>query len=252
MTLRSLHLIGIAIVLTASSASAQGVVPAAASPLDQPIAWLKDAKRNYTAVKDYTCVMVSQERVKGKLLDENIIDVKIRAEPFSVSMRWLAPAKSQGQHVVYVKGKNNGKMRVKSNFLGNNIVGFVSIDVNDPRVTQHSRHTITEAGIGNMIETALKSMEGERPFAKTDVKIAEYKFDDRACYRIEMTRGMQRPEMPVYRTIMYLEKESKLPIRVENYDFPRAGSAQGGDLLEVFSYTGLRFNVGVKDADFDK
>src|SRR5690349_288081 len=86
----------------AGVAGAQGVVPATALPIDQPILWVKDAKRNYGAVKDYTCVLVSQERVKGKLGDENVIEFKQMTQPFSVSLRWLAPAASQGQHVIYV------------------------------------------------------------------------------------------------------------------------------------------------------
>ncbi len=37
--------------------------------------------------------MVSQEHVRGKLLDENIMQMKVKTEPFSVYMPWLAPAK---------------------------------------------------------------------------------------------------------------------------------------------------------------
>jgi hypothetical protein len=237
----------------AQSQGKDGVVPAKAelSPLDQPLAWLRDAKQNYGLVKDYSCTLVSQERVKGTLQEEAYIELKMRPEPFSVSMRWLAPKKSQGQEVVYVHGKNKGKMRVKSTILGGNL-GFMNIDINDPRVTQHSRHSITEAGIGNMIDTALRNWEQERKNGKTDVKIGEFKYDQRDCYRLELTRSERRPELHCYRTVMYLDKQSKLPIRVENYDYPRQGGPPGGDLLEMFSYAGLRFNVGLKDADFDK
>ena len=112
------------------------------SPLDQPIAWMTEAKRNLGVVKDYSCTLVSQERVKGVLLDQNYIEFKSKSEPFSVSMRWLGPDKFKGQEVVFVAGKNKNQMRVKSNFLGSNIVGFVSIDPNDARALQHSRHTI--------------------------------------------------------------------------------------------------------------
>src|SRR5687768_4984827 len=55
-----------------------GVVPAKAelSPLDQPLAWLRDAKQNYGLVKDYSCTLVSQERVKGTLQEEAYIELK--------------------------------------------------------------------------------------------------------------------------------------------------------------------------------
>ena len=52
--------------------------------------------------------------------------------------------------------------------------------------------------------------------------------------------------------MIYLEKESKLPIRLENYDWPRQGGPAGGELLEMFSYINIAWNTGLKDADFNK
>ena len=51
--------------------------------------------------------------------------------------------------------------------------------------------------------------------------------------------------------MIYVEKESKLPIRVENYDWPRQ---PGGtpELMEMFGYVNLQFNAGLKAAEFDK
>ena len=173
-----------------SQASLQGqgkVVPAAAelSRLDQPLAWMHEAKRNYSVVKDYSCTMVSQEHVRGKLLDENIMQMKVKTEPFSVYMRWLAPAKFKEQEVAFALGKNGNKMRVKSNVLGNKLIGWISLDANDPRVFENSRHSILEAGIGNLIDTTLRNWERERLIGKTDVRVSESSYNKRDCYRIE-------------------------------------------------------------------
>ncbi len=224
------------------------------SPLDQPIAWLAEAKRNYSAVKDYSCVLVSQERVRGKLEEQNIIQLKMKCEPFSVHMRWLAPKKQQNQEVVFVLGKNNNRMRVRSSVLGlsNGGLFWHSIDPNDPRVLQHSRHTILEAGIGNMIDQNLKHWEESRRINNSKVDISESKYNNRDCIRIEVTA--LRPDASVYchRSVIFLDKESKLPIRLENYDRPREGGSPGGDLLEEFSYVNLQFNVGLTAKDFDR
>ena len=229
------------------------VVPARAelSPLDQPIAWLQEAKRNMGAVKDYKCTLVSQERVKGELLPQATIDFRMKTEPFSVSMRWLAPDKSRGQEVYYVEGKNQNKMRVKSPIFPN-VVGFVSVDVNDPRVLQNSRHTIREAGLGNMIDQNLKHWTTARPLGQTKVSVADYKYNNRDCIRLEVSALTPQASSYCCRSIIYLEKESKIPMRIENYDWPRQGGTPGGDLIESFSYVNLQFNVGLKDADFNK
>ena len=227
------------------------VIPAAAvvqADLDQAIAWMQEAKRNYTAVKDYTCMLVSQENVNGKLLDANYIQLKMKTEPFSVHMRWAAPEKNKGQEVAFVLGKNNNKMRVKSGFLG---PLWLSIDPNDKRVTQHSRHNILEAGIGNMIDQTVIQWDKDRKIGKTNVKTAVFLCNGKTCHKVELTR-MVKDSAYCHRTVIYLEKDSKLPIRLDNYDWPRDGGPAGGDLLESFSYVNLEFNVGLKDADFNK
>ena len=69
----------------------------------------------------------------------------------------VAPAESKDQEVCFVLGRNNNKMRVRSHTLGKGkILGWMAIDVNDPRVLEHSRHNIYEAGLGNLIEQTIK------------------------------------------------------------------------------------------------
>jgi hypothetical protein len=219
--------------------------------IEQAIAYMQEARRNFGVVKDYSCTLVSRENVGGKLQDENIIQAKFRVQPSSVAMRWIAPSKSAGQEVVWTQGQNNNKMKVHSRGLLK-VAGWVSIDPRDPRAMEHSRHSITEAGLGNIIEESLRQWDRERQIGKTQVRIAEYTFDSRRCYRIELIRSEQRAEFYAYRTVVYLDKESKLPIRNENYFFPRQGGAAEGELMESFSYVGLRFNTGLADRDFER
>lgn len=230
--------------------------PAAAAPmltpLDQAIAYMQEAKRNYTAVKDYTCTMVSRENIKGKLKEESVVHMKFRVQPFSVYMRWLAPAESRGQEVAFVAGRNNNKMRVHSKGLLKGAIGFVSIDPSDPRVMEHSRHTIQEAGMGRLIDSTLAYWEFDKKIGRTQTRIAEYEYDNRRCLRIENVRPERRPEYYAYRSVLYLDKASKLPIRNENYSWPQPGGPATGELMEVYSYIDLRFNVGLTDRDFNK
>ena len=222
------------------------------SPLDEPLSWMEEARKNFANVKDYTCTLVTRERVRGVLGEENVIVFKSRIQPFSVNMRWLAPRKQQGQEVCFVLGRNGNRMRVHSTGLGSKVAGFVTVDVNDPRVFEHTRHTIYEAGLGNLIEATIKHWELERRLGKTDVKVAEYDYDNRRCYRIENTRHERHPQIYAHRSVLYIDKESKLPVRNENYDWPRQGGNPGGELMEMFSFVNLRFNVGLTDREFNK
>jgi Protein of unknown function (DUF1571) len=220
------------------------------SPMDQPLQHIAEARQRFQGIRDYTCTMIKQERVAGQLQPENVISMKFRKEPFSVYMKWATPRESQGQEVCYVQGKNNNMMRVHaSGILG--VAGFVAIDPNDPKVMKNSRHTIQEAGIGNLIERLGRSWEEDRRRGVTQARVAEYEYNKRRCIRVETYHTKVLPGAYCWRAVVFFDKETKLPIRTENYDFPRQGGPPGGELLETFSYIDLRFNVGLTDAAFN-
>jgi hypothetical protein len=221
---------------------------AAASPMDEPIRLVKQAREAYAQVRDYSCVLVKRERVGGQLPPDNVILMNVRTRPFSVYLRWQEPRDLAGQEVCYVAGRNNGQMRVRSaGALG--VVGFVSLDPNDPRARKTSRHSITEAGIGNVIERFSAGWEGERRLNVTQVRLGEYEYNKRRCTRVE-TIHPARKEFLYYRSVVYFDQQNRLPIRVECYDWPRA-QGDPGQLVEVVNFVNLRLNVGLSDAVFN-
>jgi hypothetical protein len=241
-----------AVGLVTASLIAGGQTPPTLAPaLDEPMRLLQDARQSYQNVRDYTCTLVKRERLQGQLEPEQVLTMKCRQQPFSVYLRWHEPRNLAGQEACYVAGRHNGMMRVHSaGLLG--AVGFVSLDPRDPRAQKNSRHSITEAGFGNLIESCARAWEADRRLGKTQVRVAEYEFAKRRCTRVELTRADSAGgQLPVYRTVLYLDKETRLPVRVEAYDWPRKGGSPDGELIEVYSYVDLRFNVGLTDNDFN-
>ncbi len=221
-----------------------------ASPMDEPIRLIHLARQAHQGVSDYTCLLVKRERVNGTLLPENVMEMKVRTQPFSVYLRWLQPRAEVGQEVCYVAGKNDGMMRVHpKGMLG--VVGFRSLDPNDPRARQTSRRSITEAGIGGMIERFAKAWEAERPLNQTQVRIADYEYNRRRCTRVEILHPAN-PEgkFIYYRSVMYFDKETHLPIRLECYDWPRH-QGDPGEVVELYSFANMRLNVGLRDDVFN-
>jgi hypothetical protein len=230
---------------------AQAARPGGENPLDYPLRLITESRKRYQQVRDYTCTMIKQERVNGQLQPENVMTLSVRTQPFSVNILWHAPKQFVKQEVCYVAGRNQGKMRAHSaGILG--AVGFVTVDVNDPRATQYSRHNITEAGIGNLIEQHARYWEKERQINKTQVRLGEYEYNKRRCIRIETIHTARDASFYSYRGVLYLDKETLMPVRSESYDWPRQGGTPGGELLEVFSYVDMRFNVGLDDRMFNK
>jgi hypothetical protein len=218
--------------------------------MDTRIRMAAEAAQVYQGVQDYTCRFVKTENVNGRLQQENIIEMKVRNQPFSVAMGWLSPKSLAGQEAYYVDRRNNGMMRVRLNGVGA-AVGLISVDLRDPRAMENSRHTIAEVGIGNLIERLCKDWEQERSLNRTQVRIAEYEFAKRRCTRVETIHPDNRGgQFYSYRSVVYFDKETRLPIRFEAYDWPHPGGAPEGDLMECYSYVNLRFNVGLSDEYF--
>jgi hypothetical protein len=234
------------------AAAAPATAPIAeAAPMDEPLRLITEARKCYQDVRDYGCLLVKRERISGQMQPESVIIMKVRNKPFSVYLRWQGPRAMAGQEACYIEGKNDGKMRVHTNgLLG--AVGWVSLDLNDPRIRQNSNHTINEAGIGKLIERMVRSWTMEKEMNITRVSIAEYEYNNRRCTRVQTMHPDNRSGKFVsYRTVMYFDKENHLPIRIETYDWPRPGGAPDGELMEVYSFVNLQLNPGLGDDVFN-
>jgi hypothetical protein len=225
--------------------------PGNPSALDAPLRMIAEARQVYQRVQDYTCTLITQERVKGRLGAENVVQLRFRQTPFSVSMKWLGPKEIAGREVVYFHGKNQNRMRVKE-AKGLAGIAWWNIEPNDPRVFENSRHTILESGIGNLIEQFGRLWALERQLGKAQVQIAEYEYAGSRCTRVETVVAERHPQAYCHRAVVYFDQKTKLPIRVECYDWPVRGGAPQGELLECFSYVNISWNVGLRDTEFTR
>jgi hypothetical protein len=224
--------------------------PDGTTVMEEPLRLMAAARQSFQNLQDYTCVLVKRERLRGQLQPDQVIAMRVRNQPFSVYLRWEQPRSLAGQEACYVTGRNDGMMRVHSTGLVGAIGGWVSLDPRDPRVMEHSRHSITEAGIGNLLDRYGSRWEEERRLNVTDVHVADFVYNSRPCRRVELIHP-PGGSFTYYRSLLYFDNETHLPIRVENYDWPRSRDNAAGELVEVYSYIDLRPNVGLRDDAFD-
>jgi hypothetical protein len=234
-----------------------GITPASQSipaPMQPPVETgaqlLADARASFTRVKDYMGTLVKEERVGGKLQPEQYITLRVRQQPFSVYLKWTGPKAFDGQEAMYVAGKNDNKMRAKSTGLAG-MVGFVSLEPNDPRALAQSRHAITETGIGHLIDTLSRGYERDRQApGQVQATYRDFMFQGKQVAGVETVHRVNNGQSYCYRTVVFFDKQTKLPVRFEAYDWPTAGGPPGGEKLECYSYVDLKFNVGLNDAAF--
>jgi hypothetical protein len=224
---------------------------AAVAPADVDVLgiWLRAARETHEKVTDYQGTLVKQERINGVLQEEQSAVLKLRVQPFSVHLKFIAPKSAAGREVTYVAGRNNGKIKARAGgAIG--LVGFMTLDPHDPKAMQGTRHTITEAGIGNLIDrlsTAHSEARQAGP-STTQVSVSEATVARRTCVRIEVTDSSANESHHPYHSVIYFDKDTNLPIRFESYDRPRGGTL--GELIECYTYLDLKFNVGLTDSAF--
>jgi hypothetical protein len=241
-----LGLASLALVVTLGQA-ASPPNPVEGDPRSQLIAL---ARQSYRGVRDYSCVLIKREVIDGKPATENVVLMKARSEPYSVHLKWHSPKPLVGQEVCYVTGKNEGMMRVLPCGVLK-ALGWVSLNPRDPRAMQNNRHAVTDSGIGNLIERLAKHWSEEQSGVNTVIRISEYEYNKRRCTRVEVAHpDKSAGQYYSYRSVVYFDKENHLPIRIENYDWPRMGGSPQGELMESYSYIDLKLNPGLSDEVF--
>jgi hypothetical protein len=237
--------------------------PAAEPRSDHPFApAVKRAKASLAAmaaIKDYSAVMVKQERINGKLNEMEFIHAKIRHEPFSVYLRFLAPKTVRDREVIYVAGQNNGNL-IAHESPNRGLIGILAQKVGptslDPKSTLAmigNRYPITEIGLLNLTKRLIEVGEHDMRYPSDQAKATYHpnaKVEGRDCEAYVFVHPTKSKDFTFHRAEVFIDKEFNLPIRYASYDWPEA-AGETPPLIETYTYTRLKLNVGLKDEDFD-
>jgi hypothetical protein len=231
-------------------------VSGSTSPVNAELAFpqmLADARSAYSKVRDYTCHLVRQEKINGKLQPEQTCELRVRTQPFSVNLRVMAPKEVSGQETSYLSSKSTSKVRFKAAGVEGIKHGFRSLALDDPKTLGHTRHPVTDTGLAATLDRVERAVAVEKRMNHpVQVLVAEYTFAGRPCTRYEIFAERPHTHRYAYRCVLYIDHETKLPIRFEAYDQPRPGGPSGGEVLEVHSFVGVRLNAGLGEAAFDR
>jgi hypothetical protein len=220
-------------------------------PLAPALRWAYGAAENAGRIQDYSCTFIKRERIDGQLTEHTSMALKVRHEPFSVYMDFQGPPDLKGQEVIYVAGRNDGKLLAHTVGLRDALVGTVSLDPTGAMAMKGNRHAITEIGIRNLTNRLIAMGEGDSRYGECDVQnFKNAKVGQRTCTCMQFTHPIPRREFRYHIARVYIDDELNLPIRYESYDWPRQAGQQPA-LMEEFTYMDLKLNNGFTDADFD-
>ncbi len=213
-------------------------------------------------VRDFTCVLVKRERINGQLRPYEYLATKVRCEqrqgdqiikPFAVYTQYLGPKKIRGRKVLYVAGENDGKMLIRNGGTRFNYITF-KLEPTSVAALRESRYPITEIGLDafteRLIEQTLSDIRNDPTGANSRIRFFhQASVDNRPCLHIQVVHPTRAEHFSYHIANIYIDSELHMPIRVETYDWPKEGHDEP-ILQEEFTFTRLRLNVGLSDADF--
>ncbi len=221
---------------------------AAEHPLIPAIRLAEQSYQTLRQITDYEATVIKQELVNGRLLTQRMA-LRLREEPFSVYLKYEEP--NAGREILFVRGQNNDQLLAREATGLTSLVGTVSLAIDSPQVMAENRHVITDLGMRRLLEIVITQWNLESKFGEVDVKYyPNAKMGNADCEVIEVTHPRPRKQFLFHMTRLFLEKQSRLPIRIENYGFPTQ-AGQPAQLVEEYTYVNVRTNSGLTAADFD-
>jgi hypothetical protein len=228
---------------------------------------LRDANEKQSflrrTVSDFTCQLVKRERINGVLQEYNYIDMWVRqsapdsgrpGKRLSVYMEFLAPSSVVGRRLLYVEGRNDGKMLVRK---GGKHFDYVvtKVDPLGETVAYETHAPITQSSftelLGQVIAVLKRHAALDPTGANTRVeKIAGAKIDERLCHVIRVTHAARQDGLEFHVSNVFFDDELRVPLRVEKLDWPKHPN-EAPPLIAEFTYTQLKLNVGLSDGMFD-
>jgi len=206
-----------------------------------PGKWINKAEIKLAEIDNYTSFFHKQERVRGKLKEEEVVFLKFK-KPFKIYMKWVKDP-GKGREVLYVEGWNHNRIKVHEVWMKTNVT--LDLDPKGFLAMRGSRHSITESGLENLLMVFGRDLCGSIQSGEfTYRELGEEMAYGRPSMKVEYLFPKDKAKSYYcYRAIIHIDTETKIPIRVKIYDWE-------GLLIEDYGYENLRLNAGLTDADF--
>ncbi|MGO8690634.1 MAG: DUF1571 domain-containing protein [Thermoguttaceae bacterium] len=220
-------------------------------PLMPALRWARQGLNQIEKIHDYSATLVKRERLGNRLGEYEHMFIKVRHQPFSVYMYFLAPSAKKGQEVIYVAGANNGKMWAHGVGIQDTIFGTVSLEPEGVVAMQGERYPLTELGILNLTHRLVQVAEQDTKYGECEVKFFKgAKINDRVCTCVQVMHPRPRRNFLFHLARIYVDDQFNVPVRYEAYEWPRRPNGKP-ELIEEYTYLNLKLNNGFTDADFD-
>jgi hypothetical protein len=226
---------------------------------EDPLGLLQRVQRDVLGdITDYTCTFTKQERLKGVLGPEEVIQVLCREQPFSVLMEWVRNP-SHCDRVLYVKNKWTSRSggaeawvdphgAIVDVVLGRR--GGIRYDIQKAVREGKTLRAVDMFGFVNMLERIVTiSTQASRRGDLTLTYRGKSRIADRDTYLFERTLPYSGPNggYPDRVLLVHLDRALRVPVGMFSYaDDDRT------QLISSYVISDIVLNPGLTDTVFSK
>jgi outer membrane lipoprotein-sorting protein len=201
---------------------------------------MKIVEAKYATMNDYTCSMAKKELVEGEYISWQKVIYKYKKYD-NYYMKWTEGSQ-EGMEVIYAGKKYDYKMKVH---LGGylNLMNL-SLDPKGATAMQKSRHPITESHLGFTIQLMRNSLQKAKNDKECKIEFIKAQSLNNRNVKIYKAEFPQNKGFYGHCIYIYLDDLYSLPVKFDVYDW-------NDKLLESYTFSDIKINVGLKDIDFD-
>jgi hypothetical protein len=211
------------------------------------------AAQQYAGMDGYTAHLVRHEQVNGRDMPQEELLFKFRKQPWSVYFQWVGK-EGHGREAVYVKGQYEDKIQLR---LAAGDIPLMpagkrwSVAPDSAMATARSRHSITEAGLGSLVERFGRLVDG---IDRRDPRLGTLTYrGPQTCPEFPAPlEGVEQVIPPGAdaampqggRRLWCFSPDNHLPVLVRTFD-------ARNNPVEYYCYDSVQYPVALTDDDFN-
>lgn len=182
------------------------------------------ARASVPLLGTYAARMLKQERVDGRLLDLQTVELRVREKPFAALMRYRE-GPGAGRVVFYDEALRKDALRAREGgLLG--LAGGLWISLDSSLTRKDSNHSVRDVGFGAIV--ALVQADVDAAAARGGMARADEGLDERGNFCMRFTAPAGAPGVRGERSRVCVDPSLGLPVHVE--------VEARGQLQERYSY----------------
>ncbi len=202
------------------------------SPNIEAVSILERMKTANEAIVDMRCTFTFEVTKDGKKHPAYRTVFRYRKDPETIHLTFTDRAK--GRQVLFVKGRNGGKMKVRPEGFWRFTV--ISLDPVGDRAMEGAIDPITAQGFANIVRAAEEILRGPGSSNECEISIDWSANGESGNYVEIRVCGQELGEMA-----MLVDKDTYLPFRI----MKRRGNDEA-----VYTYEDIQLNPGIPDAEY--